>query len=132
MLLFLRRYHSGETGDMWPWIGSPSKTRETLNLSLIVTARKRTLGQGNIFTSMCQEFCSCGGLHHCMLGYHPPPVKADPLAWRPPWQGRSPPRSAFWEIRSTSGWYASYWNAVLLNLFLTFSIQTIQYKSWIK
>ena len=29
------------------------------------------LGQGNIFRSVCQEFCSLGGLHHCMLGYTP-------------------------------------------------------------
>ena len=27
----------------------------------IFTARKRSLGEGNIFTSMCQEFCSRGG-----------------------------------------------------------------------
>ena len=40
---------------------------------------------------------------------------------RPPWEqtppgtrGRYPPRcSACWEIRATSGWYASYWNAIL-------------------
>ena len=28
-------------------------------------------GQGNIFRSECQEFCSPGGLPHCMLGYTP-------------------------------------------------------------
>ena len=27
----------------------------------IIIARKPSLGQGNIFTSMCQEFCSEGG-----------------------------------------------------------------------
>ena len=27
----------------------------------LVTARKRSLGQGNIFRSMCQEFCPRGG-----------------------------------------------------------------------
>ena len=27
---------------------------------LIFTARKRSLGQGNIFSSLCQEFCSRG------------------------------------------------------------------------
>ena len=31
----------------------------------IITARKRSLGQGNIFTSVCQEFCSQGG--GCLL-----------------------------------------------------------------
>ena len=43
----------------------------------IITARKRSLGQGNIFRSMCQEFCSRGeGLPQCMLGYHPPPEQS--------------------------------------------------------
>ena len=46
----------------------------------IVTARKRSLGQGNIFSSVCQEFCSQGGLPQCMLEYHhTPPPEADPL-----------------------------------------------------
>ena len=27
---------------------------------VLVTARKRSLGQGNIFRSVCQEFCSQG------------------------------------------------------------------------
>ena len=40
---------------------------------LIITARKRSLGQGNIFSRVCQEFCSQGGLPQCILGYHPPP-----------------------------------------------------------
>ena len=30
----------------------------------LITIRKRSLGQGNIFTSACQEFCSQGG---CLL-----------------------------------------------------------------
>ena len=42
----------------------------------IITARKRSLGQGNIFSSVCKEFCSQwgggGGLPQCMLGYHTP------------------------------------------------------------
>ena len=31
---------------------------------VFITARKRSLGQGNIFIGMCQEFCSQGG---CLL-----------------------------------------------------------------
>ena len=32
-------------------------------------ARKRSLGQGNIFTSVCQEFCSQGGaIPACIAG----------------------------------------------------------------
>ena len=30
------------------------------SIFVIITARKRSLGQGNIFTSVCQEFCSQG------------------------------------------------------------------------
>ena len=33
---------------------------ESKELQHIITARKRSLGQGNIFTSVCQEFCSQG------------------------------------------------------------------------
>ena len=29
-------------------------------INYIITARKRSLGQGNIFSSVCQEFCSQG------------------------------------------------------------------------
>ena len=32
-----------------------------LQLSEIITAHKRSLGQGNIFRSVCQEFCPGGG-----------------------------------------------------------------------
>ena len=64
----------------------------------IITARKRSLGQGNIVISVCQEFCPQGGLPQCMLGYHPPgpvtPPGAD-LPSRPPpsshLQEQSPP-----------------------------------------
>ena len=96
------------------------------------------LGQGNIFTSVCQEFCPQGGcLPHCMLGYNPldqaatpqtrqtppprpgthPPDQADTTP--PPDQAATPPdqantpRKADSRIRSTSGRYASYWNAFL-------------------
>ena len=37
----------------------------------IVTARKRSLEQGNIFTPVCHSVHR-GGLPPCMLGYHPP------------------------------------------------------------
>ena len=123
------------------------------------------LGQGNIFTSVCQEFCPQGEgggcLPQCMLGYTPPgpgtppwsrPPKAEPprpgtppgadtpppdqahhpprtrhttpptrhtptgadnpqTRHTPPWS--RPPREADCSIRSTSGRYASYWNAFL-------------------
>ena len=104
------------------------------------------LGQGNIFTSVCQEFCPQGGRVSASVhaGIHspgantpqeqtPPPLGADtPPRSRPPRAdthprsrhppGSRPPQSRHtapspWEadcsIRSTSGRYASYWNAFL-------------------
>ena len=86
---------------------------------------------------------STGGvLPQCMLGYHPPeqttppgadtpqsrhPPEADtprsrhPPEQTPPWE-QTPPREQTlprvdtprWEIRSTRGRYASYWNANLV------------------
>ena len=111
----------------------------------IFTARKRSLGQGNIFSSMCQEFCSQGGsasVHAGIPPSPPPPHPPDqaPLGADPPGPGTvpgpdtppgpgttapqtrhpTPPRSsACWEIRSTSGRYASYWNAILFVQILT-------------
>ena len=92
-----------------------------------ITARKRSLGQGNIFRSMCQEFCPRGGgvcLSACwgapLWDQAPPPQDRHPSGTRhtPPGPGTHPSRSrACWEIRSTSGWYASYWNAFFLFVF---------------
>ena len=84
---------------------------------IIFTARKRSLGQGNIFSSVCQEFCSEGGLPQCILGY--PPRSRHPLQEQaPPLPSRRPLHSACWETRLTSGRYASFWNAILLCSFL--------------
>ena len=68
-----------------------------------------------------------GGLPHCMLGYTPqqqtPPEQTPPeqthhpLGADTPLGSRHPPgHSACWEIRATSGRYASYWNVFLLKL----------------
>ena len=96
-----------------------------------ITARKRSLGQGNIFSSVCQEFCSQEGGSASVHAWIPPPPRSrhprtrhtsgadtplgaatHPLRADTP-QSRHPLRSACWEIRSTSGRYASYWNAIL-------------------
>ena len=87
------------------------------------------LGQGYVFTGICDSV-NRGGLPQCMLGYHPHPRRR-PLRTRhppgpaPPDQAPHPqeetpgtrhpptPHRACWEIRSTRGWYASYWNAIL-------------------
>ena len=44
-----------------------------------------------------------GGLPQCMLGYQTPREEA-------------PPEQSMLEVWSTSGQYASYWNAILLSL----------------
>ena len=43
------------------------------------------------------------------------PPRADPPISRPPRQTPPPLHSACWEIRATSGRYASYWNAYLFS-----------------
>ena len=101
---------------------------------LIFTARKRSLGQGSIYT--CLSFCSQGG--STWAGTHPrsrytprtrytpdqvhPPTRYTPWTrYTPqtrytPGPGTPPGSSACWEIRSTSGRYASYWNAFLFHI----------------
>ena len=67
-----------------------------LKVSALFTARKRSLGQGNIFRSVCQEFCPYGGLPQCMLGYHPtPPTRQAPSRTRqaPPWDQAGNPQT---------------------------------------
>ena len=55
----------------------------------IITARKRSLGQGNIFTPVCHSVHG-GGLPQCMMGYHPP-TRHPPRPGTPP--GPGPPRT---------------------------------------
>ena len=76
------------------------------------------LGQGNVFTGVCDSVHRGGVcLSACWDTPHPP--GADPHGSRhhPPEQippEQTPPREADSGIRSTSGRYASYWNAFLL------------------
>ena len=69
-----------------------------------------------IFSETCvKNSVDGGGLPQCMLGY--PPGSRHPLSRQPPGAGTPPHRSrACWEIRSTSGRYASYWNAFLFKI----------------
>ena len=88
------------------------------------------LGQGYVFTRICDSVHGGGGLSHCILGYTPrdqrqaPPPRdqrhAPPRDQRqaPPPGSRHPQHSACWEIRATSGRYASYWNAILFHSYL--------------
>ena len=57
---------------------------------LFITARKRSLGQGNIFIGVCQEFCSQGGglcLSACW--------DATPEQRPPPWEQTPPPGTMY-------------------------------------
>ena len=70
----------------------------------IFTARKQSLEQGNIFSSVCQEFCSRGGEY---LGTYPPgqvhptsPGRYTPWAGTPP-LGRYTPRQVHRPSRYT-------------------------------
>ena len=45
-------------------------SQKNLSCNCVVTARKRSLGQGNIFTTVCQSFCSQGEREY--LGRYPP------------------------------------------------------------
>ena len=106
----------------------------------VITVRN----EGNIFTGICDSVHGGAGLPQCMLGYHTPRTRQAPPKTRqaPPsrtrqvahWNqtgtpgtgqappgtrqappGTSPPQSrTYWEILTTSGRYASYWNAILL------------------
>ena len=101
------------------------------------TARKRSLGQGNIFTLVCHSVHRGGSASvHAGIptlppgsrhppgsrppsGSRPPPLGADPPRSRHPPPGSRPPLcSACWEIRAISWRYASYWNAILFYMCL--------------
>ena len=107
-------------------------SRLKIAIGLLPAATK--LGQGNVFTGVC---LSTGGvLPQCMLGYHHhhprsrPPRPATPPTRHPPRTRQTPPRpgrhppprpgrppqEADSRIRSTSGRYASYWDAFLLKI----------------
>ena len=93
-----------------------------------VTAHKRSLGQGNISTPVCQSFCSQGSLYEftsCQAAWSHVPSGVSLsaglcLGGLCP-EGLCPGRgslSAGVSVRETprtvmSGWYASYWNDFL-------------------
>ena len=90
------------------------------NNSLVITARKRSFGHGNVFTPVCHSvqgvgretlmmFASVSGGHLPTPWMQTPPPDADlPRMETPPWM-----RDPSTPIRSKMGRYASYWNAYL-------------------
>ena len=86
------------------------------------------LGQGYVFTRVCDSVHR-GGSASAHAGIHPPnqttpgtrpsrpPIGPEtPCEQTRPPQEQTPPSSACWEIGPASRWYASYWNAYLLEL----------------
>ena len=93
----------------------------TLALQFLPPATK--LGQGYVFTRVCDSVHKGGVcLSACWdtpCTRHPrpgtPPDQAPPRPGTPP-PIQAPKSRACWEILSTSGRYASYWNAILLQV----------------
>ena len=103
---------------------------EVGNSGILVTARKRSFGQGNVFTLVCHSVHRGRGsaqpprMQTPWIGQTPwmqtPHGWADPPGCRPPGLGRPPSLDAdppgvgqTPPIQSTSGRYASYWNTYL-------------------
>ena len=66
----------------------------------LITTRKQSLGQGNIFMGVCQEFCSKGGV--CLSACWDIPPGADPPKQTPPgadnpWEQTPPGADTIWE-----------------------------------
>ena len=96
------------------------------------------LGQGNVFTGVCLS--TGGGEGVCLSACwdarppqtrhtpqsRPPPEQTPPRTRHtppeqtPPWDQAHPPPGADSSIRSTSGRYASYWNALLFAIYFMF------------
>ena len=69
------------------------------------------LGQGYVFTCVCDSVNRGQGVPHTSPEQTPPRSRHPP----PPWRRHTPPPWRAWcEIWSMRGWYASYWNAILL------------------
>ena len=90
---------------------------------------QRSCGQGYVFTRVCDSVHREGGLR---AGRTPPPREQTPRSIPLPPQSRTPsPPEAHSSIRSTSGRYASYWNAFLyLNISGVKSLLRSTYFTW--
>ena len=107
------------------------------------------LGQGNVFTGVCDSVHK--GVGVCLSACwdttpppqeqtprsrHPPPKKQtppktppkkqNPPGAEPPPKKQTPPQEAGSGIRSMSGRYASYWNAFLLSMLLVCGLVPIK------
>ena len=97
---------------------------------MLITARKRSLAQGNVFTRPVILFNGEGSLSGG-LPDRDPPLDRDPPGQRPPLDGdapwsETPPRTETPLGQSPpctvkSGRYASYWNALLFSVLIKIS-----------
>ena len=78
----------------------------------IFTARKE-LGARSYFQKRVSRILFTGGSAPLHAGIHSSPPRY-PRNRHPPGPEAGPQLSAYWEIPATSGWYASYRNAILL------------------
>ena len=95
----------------WLWHGQDKVIKGSRNL---ITARRRSLRRLCFHTCLSVILFTGGCLPQCILGYTPPPRADTPWGADTPPATDTPRSSACWEIRATSGRYASYWNAYLL------------------
>ena len=91
-----------------------------------ITARKQRLGQGNVFTPICQSFCSRGSLS----GQTPPadiPPSGQPLDRHLPTLGRHPLPEMATEVGGThpTGMHSCYYRTLLMCPNLGFIVDTI-------
>ena len=132
---FARRvFHQTKTVNVVVLPGKSHLSKTGINQmwsSMFITARNEV--GARLYFHRRVWFCSQGGSASVHAGIPPPPGPGTPpldqapplwtrhpldLAHTPPDQ--APPRSrAYWEIRSTSGRYASYWNAILVTTKIT-------------
>ena len=86
---------------------------------IIITARKRSLGQGDVFTGVCLSTAGEGGVGFplCITGHMTKGVCIPGGLPKPPCR-QTPPPMGYYRIVSTSRGYASYWNAFLLIMLL--------------
>ena len=102
-----------------------------------MTAHKRSLGQGNVFTPVCDSVHRGGVSAPLHAGIHlaiDRPAPGRHTHTHPPWAdipslGRSP--FGYYRIWTTSGRYTSYWNAYFFGLNLSRSLlyKTVKYLS---
>ena len=97
------------------YLGTQASTHKYVPIKVIITARKLSLGEGNIFSSVCKNSVNRerGGSASVHAAIRPGPG-TPPNQPHIPDKSRHPPqtRHPCWEIRSTSGRYGSYWNAI--------------------